>query len=349
MDQRVHRIALTLVEAGMEVMVVGRWMKNSKPLSARRYGTKRFSLLFKKGPLFYLNFNLRLFRYLLFSRADFYHANDLDTLLANFLASKFKRAQLVYDSHEFFTELPELVRRPRVQKIWKRLERWIFPKLKRVCTVNESIAQRYQDLYKVKVNVVRNLPLRRMEKWSPQREKILLYQGALNEGRGIELMIGAMKFLPGYRLHIYGGGPIENELRARVESLPNREQIKISGWIGFEELQERTPEGFLGLSLEEDTGQNYRFALPNKIFDYVQAGVPVLVSDLPEMSALVNLYGVGEVLQNEERTAEKLAAKILELDRNMEKWNRYFNQCETAAKALCWENEKKVLLDLYEA
>src|SRR5438105_4003003 len=152
-DQRVHRVASTLEENGLEVILVGRQMGKSLPLETRTYKTVRFRLWWEKGALFYAAYNVRLFFYLLVHSADVLVANDLDTLLPNFLISKIKRAELFYDSHEYFTGVPELMNRKGIQRIWKMIERYIFPKLKHVYTVNDSIASLYEKEYHIKVDV----------------------------------------------------------------------------------------------------------------------------------------------------------------------------------------------------
>src|SRR2546421_4371576 len=134
-DQRVHRAAITLHKKGMKVTLIGRKKRNSENV-IREYKTVRFKLWWEKGAMFYASYNFRLFFYLLFHKADVLVSNDLDTLLPNFLISKIKKAELFYDSHEYFTEVPELVNRKGIQKIWKMIEQFIFPKLKHVYTVN---------------------------------------------------------------------------------------------------------------------------------------------------------------------------------------------------------------------
>ena len=158
-DQRVHKVCTTLHKMGYQVILVGRKQRKSMPLAKRDYTTKRMFLLFEKGPFFYLEFQKRLFWYLMFHKADVLVANDLDTLFPNYLISKIKKKNLVYDSHELFCEVPELLANPFKRKIWKRLERWTFPKLKNVFTVNNSIAKIYSEEYQVDVKVVRNIPL----------------------------------------------------------------------------------------------------------------------------------------------------------------------------------------------
>jgi len=117
-DQRVHRTAATLYREGHEVVLVGRKKRESLAIN-REYNTVRFKLWWEKGPMFYAAYNLRLFFYLLFHRADVLVSNDLDTLLPTYIISNLQRSKLLYDTHEYFTEVPELVSRPQVQKIWK--------------------------------------------------------------------------------------------------------------------------------------------------------------------------------------------------------------------------------------
>lgn len=347
-DQRIHRIASTLEQAGFQVCVVGRQYKDSPSLSPRSYQTHRMRLWLRKGKWFYLEYNLRLFLLLLRKRVDLVNANDLDTLLASFLASKWKRIPLVYDSHEYFTEVPELVHRPRTRQIWQRLERWIFPKLSTVYTVNQTLARIYSDQYKVPVQVVRNVPFSRsVDKKSPSYP-LLIYQGALNVGRGIELMIQAMKHLPGYKLWIIGRGDIEHQLRAQATELGLEDQVIFRGFVPLEQLATLTSQASLGFSLEEDLGANYRYASPNKIYDYLQAAVPILVSDLPEMRNIVETYKVGEYLPADQRKAEGLAAQVHRILSNREQYQTYVENCRSAAKELNWEREQEIVLHIYQ-
>jgi hypothetical protein len=180
-DQRVAKICNTLIELNFDVILAGRKLGNSLPIQ-RPYTTKRFNLWFNKGPLFYANYNIRLFFFLLFSNVDVLWSNDLDTLLANHLAAKFKNKRLIYDSHEYFTEVPELINRPKIQKIWKRIERKILPQLKDVFTVSQSIGDLYKKEYNIDVKLLRNVPLQNKETVNVENikiegKKILIYQG----------------------------------------------------------------------------------------------------------------------------------------------------------------------------
>ncbi len=158
-DQRVARTCSVFENKGYSILLVGRKQKKSQALSPRNYKCLRMNLFFEQGVAFYLFFNVRLFFVLLFNKADVLLANDLDTLLPNYLASKIKGIPLIYDSHEIFCEVPELQQNPTKKKIWESLEKWIVPKLTYCVTVNESIANYFNKKYHSNFVAVRNIPL----------------------------------------------------------------------------------------------------------------------------------------------------------------------------------------------
>jgi glycosyltransferase involved in cell wall biosynthesis len=343
-DQRVAKVCATLMQNNFEVLLIGRKLKSSIPLK-RAYKTKRFNLLFNTGFLFYAEYNFRLFCYLLFTKKDILLANDLDTLLPNYLISKLQNKKIVFDSHELFPEIPELVHRPKVKKVWLTLEKHILPKLKNNYTVCNSIAEFYKNKYQSNFTTIKNLPSKKEVKkgafsFDTKGEKIILYQGALNVGRGIELMIETMEFLENHLLVLIGDGDIHQTLKDKViaEALGNK--VFFLGKISPKQLHKLTPLADLGLSLEEDLGLNYRFALPNKIFDYIQGEVPILVSALPEMSEVISVYKVGEIVKN--RTPEKLAKQIKEV---LEK--EYTKELKLAKTALIWEQQEEKLIAIF--
>ena len=335
---------------GFEPVLIGRVLPGSRPVE-RAYSTRRMKLLFRKGPLFYFEYNLRLFFCLFRLKIDVFVSNDLDTLPANYLASRIKRKPLVYDSHEYFTEVPELVNRPRVKAIWTRIEKALVPKVDAAYTVCESIAEVYRSKYGVDFKVVRNLPVRATTKSIADRisnsPKIILYQGALNLGRGLEDTIKAMQFIEGAEFWLAGDGDLTQKLKELAISLKLESKVKFLGRLPLQELNEVTRKADLGISLEEDLGLNYRFALPNKLFDYIQAGVPVLVSDLPEMKRIVLKYEVGTFVENAKRSelAEALKDALFD-DEKREIWGRNMNW---AADKLNWEREEEIVQGIYSA
>jgi len=344
-DQRVHKVATTLLDNSFNVILIGRKFKNSSEIT-RDYKTVRFSLLFNKGFLFYAEYNLRLFFYLLFKKFDILNSNDLDSLLANYLAAKIKGKKIVYDSHEFFTQVPELVNRPKVQNIWLKLEQWILPKLKYTYTVSPSVAKEYKKLYNIDMKLIRNLPfLTKIESNIIKNEKYIIYQGALNIGRGLENMILAMKSIDA-KLLIIGGGDIETELKQLTKDHKLDNKVIFKGKLPFNKLSEYTQKATIGISLEEPAGLNYKYALPNKIFDYINAEIPALVSNLPEMAKIIKQYEVGEILK--ENTSSAISEKINELLNNSELYNSYVVNTIKAKQELCWEIQETELLNLYK-
>jgi glycosyltransferase involved in cell wall biosynthesis len=332
---------------GFDVLLVGRKLPVSREIESRDYKTKRFSLLFKTGALFYAEYNFRLFLFLLFTKSDVLLANDLDTLTANFIVSKIKRKPLVYDSHEYFTEVPELINRPKIQHIWEWLEKKMVPKVKYAYTVCESIAEIYNKKYGTDFKVVRNIPkaktIQNIKK--EKQEKIVIYQGAVNIGRGLEQAILAMKKVRGARLIIAGDGDIKPELESLVQKENIKSRVEFTGRLTIDELAKLTPQADLGLSIEEDLGLNYRFALPNKLFDYIQSQVPVLITNLPEMATVVNRYKVGEITNSLQ--PEVLAEKIETALFNSEKREVWESNLKIAAKELTWENEEEILVEIF--
>jgi glycosyltransferase involved in cell wall biosynthesis len=346
-DQRVNRIAYSLRKIPAELAIVGIKPKVSLHAENSPVLYKRFSMLFHKGPLFYFEYNLRLFFHLLFANAGIVVSNDLDTLLAVYMACKIRNIPVVYDSHEFFTGLPELVDRPQVRNIWQKIESLILPNIQYSYTVSDPIAAIYQRQYGIEMKVIRNLPFRISEvhvQKSPD-EKTIIYQGALNMGRGLESAITAMKFLNNCRLVIAGSGYLENELKVLARSEGVSEKVRFTGLLHPEELVKLTQSADLGISLEENKGLNYQYALPNKVFDYIQARIPVLVSDLPEMAAVVKNYDVGMIAPTSDPLT--LSGMFQTMLFNEELREKYKINLEKASAQLCWENEEPILFEIY--
>jgi len=333
------------------VTLVGRKFSNSPPVNDREYGTRRFRLIFNRGFLFYKFFNIRLFLWLLFRKSGIIVANDLDTLPACWLVSKIRRLPLVYDSHEYFTEVPELIGRTFVRNFWLRIEKIIVPGIVFAYTVSEPIAEAYQNAYTVNFRVIRNLPyrsghpVRRPDLLPCDPVRTIIYQGSLNPGRGLEFAILAMKYLEKLRLRIFGDGPLRKDLEKLVKENNLSNRVIFMGRVPLNELQSHTNQASLGISLEENRGKNYYFSLPNKLFDYIQARIPVLVSDLPEMRKILDEYNIGMVADSVEPAS--LARLIDEMMNNEEKRITWKKNLRIAAEEFCWENEEGKLMEIY--
>lgn len=351
-DQRVHRSCLTLQKAGYEVVLIGRRYKNSPDIDPRPYSCKRMHLIFKKGPIFYAEYNLRLFFLLLFSKADVLFSNDLDTLWPNYLVSRLKRKNLIYDSHELFTELPELIGRPFVKYFWTKLEGFLFPRLKHIITVNQSIATIYSEKYKKEIEVIRNIPLQskievnktKADLGLDNTDFLLILQGAgINMHRGAEEALEAMKYVFGAKLLIIGGGEVFEELKRKRIKFKLEDKVQIIDTLAYKELMQYTAIADLGLSLDKDTNLNYRYSLPNKIFDYIHAGIPILVSRLPELMNLIDTYQIGSSVRN--INPQCIADRINAIKTNSQFLSEWKKNLPRAQKELNWDLEEKKYLE----
>ena len=351
-DQRVHKVSQTLHNDGFDVRLVGRVLPGSLPLHPRAYRTIRLKLWFSKTALFYMNFNIRLFFLLLISKADLLLANDLDTLPANYLASRIKGIPLVYDSHEYFTGVPELQQRPLIRKIWEVMEGFIFPGLRDIYTVNQSIANLYRNKYHKEVRVVRNIPYLSEQPVIPPAypagQKIILYQGSgINVNRGAEELVLSMKYLPAdaYQLWIVGGGDVFEQLKSIAAENNLQSRIRFVNKVPFRELRSLTLQAHLGISIDKPTNINYFYSLPNKIFDYIHAGIPVLCSALPEIQSIVNGYQVGSFIS--EHDPRHIAEKIEYMFADKERYMKWRENTLPASRELCWQREGLIISGIF--
>lgn len=355
-DQRVHKVCTTLFDLGCEVLLIGRLLNSSLPLTERTYSTKRMRLLFKKGVLFYLEYQVRLFLYLLFHPFDSLHSNDLDTLLPNYFASKLKRKPLVYDSHEYFTEVPELQNSPLKKRIWEMAEAIAFPKLKFIFTVNDSIAFEYHKKYHKEINVLRNVPSKRIEnantafKLPPYliEKPFAILQGAgINVDRGAEELIEAMRSVEQVNLLIVGSGDVLPTLKKRVIEYQLQQKVFFVDKLPYHELMQYTCRAAFGLTLDKDTNLNYRYSLPNKIFDYAAAGIPVLASSLIETKKIFEKYPIGLLVDS--HNANNIATRMHEMMQNemaIQIWKQ--NTMKLSAENN-WEIEVESMRELYKS
>jgi len=352
-DQRVHRTCSALAGMGYNVVLIGRQLPKSQVLAPRDYATERMRLLFDNGPAFYAEYNIRLFFRLLTARASLIVTNDLDTLPAGYLASVIRRKSLLHDCHEYFRGMPELIGRPKVTRAWKFFEDLIFPRLKNVLAVNASVADLYRKEYNVEVHVVRNVPFRKertdysqkRELGIPPERRVILYQGAVNVGRGLEEAILAMKYVQHDALLVIAGiGDISERLHEMVRKEGLSKRVLFLGQIPFQSLHEYTCMADIGLSIEKEEGINYQNCLPNKFLDYIQARVPVLVTPFAEMKQIVEKYRIGEFIPDHD--PQHIAQRIDAMLGNEAALGGYRRNLEQAARDLCWENESEVITNL---
>ncbi len=351
-DQRVIRICTTLHQMGFEVNVIARQFSDSLPLDHYSFKAQRIRCHFKKGFLQFAEFNTKLFFKLLLVKTDYFLANDLDALVPNFIVSKLKKKKIFYDTHEYYTGVPELKNAPFKRGVWKFFENWIFPKLPVVYTVNDSVKNKYEQEYGNKIAVVRNVPV--TAKINPKpvpehwKEKIiLLMQGiGIHPGRGGLELLETMKYLPENYYLVYIGGGTQWETIARMrKEWQLEDRVEMISKVPPSELKQYTPLASLGFTLDGFENINYLFNLPNKIFDYIHAGVPVVATPIPEVKTIIEQYQCGICLISQD--PKDIAGQIKALMNNPQQYQQFKGNTIPAAKELCWENEEKKLIAIY--
>jgi glycosyltransferase involved in cell wall biosynthesis len=353
-DQRVLKMAETVSSLGAEVKIVGRMTRDCSKEEKLPFRTHRFRMMFKKGFLFYMFYNVRLLFYLLFRKADIIVANDLDTLLPSRIVSGLRKCSLVYDSHEYFTGVPELKDRRTVRAVWKTFERIIFPGLRNVITVSDPISELYFSEYKVKPLVIRNcsrdsslvLPYGRDELGLKPDELMLIYQGGgINIQRGAEELLAAMKDIGNAVLFIIGSGDVFDILVQTAADLKLVEKVRFLPKMPWNEMMRYTKTADAGFTLDRDTNINYRFSLPNKLFDYMSAGIPVIAGDLPEVSRIITENSCGIILSSV--TPDEIVQAVKILAGNPALLKVLKQNAREASIELNWNKESEKVKELY--
>jgi glycosyltransferase involved in cell wall biosynthesis len=343
-----QRICTTLSSNGFDVILVGRKMKDSSPLKEQSFKQKRLSILFQSGFAFYAEYNLRLFFYLLFTKADIFYAVDLDTILPHYFASAIKGKQRIYDAHELFTEQKEIVTRPVIHKFWLGIERFSVPKFKIGYTVNIFIKEELKRRYKVDYSIIRNLPAYYALSPSPKREglgvRFIIYQGAVNEGRSFETLIPAMKAVAAH-LKIYGKGNFFEQTQKLIAANNLQNKIELAGYILPEQLKQITQEAYIGLTLFEKTGLNQYYSLSNRFFDYIMAGIPQVCVNFPEYKTFNDQYNIALMIDDTNEQTIANALNRLLSDENL--YEQLKQNCVIAREQLNWQQEEKKLIAFF--
>ncbi len=345
-DQRMIRICTSLSKAGHRVVLVGRKRKASIPLINQPFEQKRLSCFFEKGKLFYVEYNFRLFLFLLFKRMDCICAIDLDTILPCFFISVIHQCKRVYDAHELFCEMKEIVTRPAIYRMWKSVERFCVPKFKYGYTVNEPIAAEFKKMYGINYAVIKNVPLLKEQPASEKKEKFILYQGAVNEGRCFETLIPAMKKVD-CKLLICGDGNFMQQAKDLVQQYELTDKISFKGNIPPVELASLTQQAYIGVNLVENNGLSNYYSLANKFFDYIHAGIPQLCVGYPAYRAINDIYNVA--LLTNDTGIEKVSELLNNLLHNEVLYNELSANCVVAKKQLNWQIEEQLLIRFYNS
>jgi len=344
-DQRMIRICTSLANEGYDVTLVGRKKRNSLPLENNPFQQKRLYCFFEKGKLFYIEYNIRLFIYLLFAKADGICAIDLDTIVPCLWISTLKRIPRIYDAHELFCEMKEISSRPIIYKIWKWIEKYSVSKFNNCYTVNLIIAEEFRKLYNINFEVIRSITILNENKFAQPKEKFILYQGAVNEGRSFETLIPAMKIINS-KLIICGDGNFMQQAKELCRIHQVEDKVIFKGMLSPVALQEITSRSYIGITLFEKGAKSNYYSLANRFFDYIHSGTPQICADYPLYHELNKKYDIAVLIDDLEPDSIALVANRLLDDESL--WKALHENCKTAAKELCWQNEEKTLIAFYK-
>jgi glycosyltransferase involved in cell wall biosynthesis len=354
-DRRVRKMAFVISRLGCRVTIIGRRSGKCCDTNDLKFRTVRFRMIFRNGFLFYAFFNIRLFFSLLFRKHDLLVADDLDTLLPNFLVSKIRRIPMVYDSHEYFTGVPEIQNRPFVKWVWKTIERFIFPHLGNIITVSDSIADKYFQEYGIRPIIVRNCAessdaikiITRKEIGIGSENLFVVLQGTgINADRGGEELVDALKMTDGIVLLIIGSGDVLPLLKVKVRDLDISNKVRFIPALPWEEMMRYSKSADVGLSLDKDTNLNYRFSLPNKLFDYISAGIPVIAGNLQEVKKIIEEKECGIIIPD--ISPIEISKAIIRLRDDRLLLNKLKTNAVKTSEELSWEKESNKVTAFYK-
>ena len=349
--RRVLNEVETAHQAGFEVQAIS--IETGIPVKFP-FPLRQIKVPFKSGPLKFFWFNFALLLHILFRKYEIIHLRGLWVVPAVLIRQLFNPSRLIYDAHEYFPGLGIYQKRPLRKNLWLWFERRIAPLLDELITVSEPIAERYRLLYPLikHISIIRNVPDYHKPKRpeSPEYQlscarPLILFHGYFMPHRGLENLIKAVARLPQVTLLLVGEGMIETTLRELVQTLDLDERIIFHPFVPNHLIVDFASQADIAATLLEPISENHKFALPNKFFEYIMAGVPVLASNIPTMEEYVPRYKVGLTVnaENPADIAEGIDAMLSD-PKQLKKWKE---NCATAAKELCWEEEQKYLFKIY--
>lgn len=299
---------------------------------------------------------------------DYIWANDLPTLYPAYKIANKLNSKLVYDSHEiyietlnqFFPTKPSFVKSiifSSLLKVMKfhgsYIEKKIIKESHYFITVNDSLLNYFKKKHEIKNTcVVMNFPylnkadfkkinLFEKNNWD-NSAKLLLYQGVINKGRGLEIIINTLKILPdNFKLIIIGDGPIKKELKNLSLKLNLSKRIDFINKVSINELLNYTSSSHLGINLLENYNLSKKFASPNKLYEYIHAGIPVIASNTVENIKVFNKYNIGKLVENNPKIISENIQLIFKSDIDLFK-----QECNKAKQEFNWEIQEHKILSI---
>jgi len=287
-------------------------------------------------------------------KAEIYHAFDLDALAPAVIASIWNRGSVVYEAHEYYVGLEALLGRPFTKMAWIIWEWLLIFIADRTITINNSIADKLRSRYGIQrpdviyscaenCNSKKNGLLRK--RYDIQDQKLIaLYTGILRKGQGLEILLEAFSEIESTELVIIGSGPMEDKLKEKWKMLKLERKVIFVGQVEYDELGDYYASADIGILLMEPEAENNRLALPNKFFAYLSAGLPVIVSDIPELRHFVGDYELGLVISP---TKENTISAINNLASDKTLYQRCQANAVEFSSEFTWINEAEKYIRIY--
>jgi len=347
-DQRMHRICSALTEMGHDVVLIGREKTNSQKLLTQPFAQKRLKCFFHKRFLFYAEYNLRLLFYLLWHAKDIVYSVDTDTLLAGWWVKKLQKIRLIFDAHEYFIKVPELLEKPKVRIVWSWIENLCIKDVDLAITVSPSLASIFTEKWNKPFETIYNVPKLEDVKFPHPNhsKKYILYQGILNTGRGLAEMMDALSYIhEDIDFIIIGEGDLSQELRNKAINHEAADRIHFLGWKTAQEMKAWTQHAFLGYNLLQIESLSYYYSLANKFFDYMHAEIPSVSSDVPEYRRIIDEYEIGYLVEDLD---PKSIANTINKALNSKEYLEKKKNCKRAKEIFNWDKEKMKLGKIME-
>ena len=351
-DSRARLICRDIIEAGHQLDIITTGGDGPKsydgavihrlPQHTRFFRQRRF-----------IEFNLKAADIAGKLKPEIIHAVDLDTLWAAVTAAKRSGSKVIYEARELYPELLALHKRPIVKWFWRTLEKMLMNKANCVVTINHSIASELSKRYNIKdPTVVMNVaettsigrPIDIRKKYNLSYKYILIYQGVLRPGQGIARALRAIKSIPVTGMLFVGDGLYRAKIEEIARQLNIEDKVRFAGMIPPDQLPAYSAGADAGLLLMESTALNNYLALPQKLFQYIMAGTPPIVSDLPELRRVVEEDDLGLVLKSDSPTEDAKSINDFLL-KELAKSAQNFHKVKSKYN---WELEGKKLIDIYK-
>ena len=371
-DYRVMREATALVEAGYEVSMVDIIDERERPVEENIVDVCMKHVLMPSlfiptrfKPWFLVKSAQMIIRSairLIHTSADIYHAHDADALPACYIAARWHRKPLIFDSHEIPLDDPNITRWRRLSALATHVLARMLPRCAAVITASPLYAQEIRNQYHYpEVTLVRNLPTYRAVPKSDRLQqylglspdvRIALYQGNLQPNRSLDQLVHAAQFLESNIVIVMMGRAVDStriQLEELIASKGVADRVKIIPAVPYAELLDWTASADIGLTIfQPGYTRSIRYCLPNKLFEYLMAGLPVLSSQLDAIAELLETYDVGQVLPSLEPSDVGASINAMLAD-PAALARMHSNALKAARQEFHWENEKQRLFELYDA